>query len=66
MKQTVSLNHKQIACVSYDPDDGSLTIIYHRGERRRHPFADTAAFQTLLEDSNKVDILCQLLSRRFG
>jgi hypothetical protein len=66
MSHVIPLDHKQIAYVSYDPEERSLIVTYHRGMSSRHLSIDMEQFQGLLESSNKVDALIQLLSRKYG
>jgi len=63
MAHVVPLEHKQIAYVSYDPEERSLVVAYHRGASVRHLSIDWEQFQCVLDASNKVDELIKLLSR---
>ncbi len=63
MAHVVPLEHKQIAYVSYDPEERSLVVAYHRGASIRHLSIDWEQFQCVLDASNKVDELIKLLSR---
>jgi hypothetical protein len=62
MAMVVPLDHKQIAYVSYDPEERSLIVAYHKGESRCHTSVDLEQFQALLDSNNKVDMLCRLLN----
>ncbi|TLS51418.1 KTSC domain-containing protein [Paenibacillus antri] len=63
MAHVVPLEHKQIAYVSYDPEERSLVVAYHRGASIRHLSIDWEQFQRVLDASNKVDELIKLLPR---
>lgn len=62
MPIVLPLDHKQIAYVSYDPDEKCLVVVFHRGEVRRHEDIDQARFFDLLDSMNKVDTLCSLVA----
>jgi len=66
MAHVVPLAHKQIAYVSYNPEERSLVVMYHRGMSSTHLSIDLEQFQRLLESNNKVDDLMKLLSRTYG
>ena len=63
MAHVVPLEHKQIAYVTYDPEERSLVVAYHRGTSIRHLSIDWEQFQCVIDSSNKVDELIKLLSR---
>jgi hypothetical protein len=66
MAHVLPLDHKQIAYVSYDPEERTLIVTYHRGMSRTHLSIDMDQFQSLSESNNKVDELIRLLSKRYG
>ena len=64
MAHVVPLDHKQIAYVSYDPEERSLIVTYHRGTSVRHLSIDMEQFQTVLNSCNKIDALTKVLSKQ--
>jgi hypothetical protein len=62
MTIVVPLDHKQIAYVSYEPDEKCLIVTYHRGESRKHQDVDYMQFYDFVESGNKFDKLCSLMS----
>lgn len=62
MAIVVPLDHKQIAYVSYEPDEKCLIVTYHRGESRKHQDVDYMQFYDFVESGNKFDKLCSLMS----
>lgn len=62
MAHIIPMEHKQIAYVSYNPEDQSLIVTYYRGAPSTHLSIDMEQFETLLKSSNKVDGLSKLLS----
>lgn len=62
MSIVVPLDHKQIAYVSYDPDEQCLVVVTHRGHSQRHTDINNDKFFDLLESINKVDTLCSLMA----
>jgi hypothetical protein len=66
MAVVVPLDHKQIAYVSYIPEERSLIVTYHRGEQRCQRAVDPKQFETLINAINKVDELSRLLVSQDG
>ena len=63
MTVVVPLEHKQIAYVAYYPEDETLEIRFHRGERRLFPSVKSERFSMLLLAKNKVDALTLLITQ---
>ncbi len=61
MTVVVPIDHKQIAYVSYIPEERSLIVTYHRGEQRCQGAVDPKQFENLVHSINKVDELSRLL-----
>ncbi|HZG74633.1 MAG TPA: hypothetical protein VEZ72_02130 [Paenibacillus sp.] len=66
MTHVIPLDHKQIAFVSYDPEERSLVVTYHRGASIRHLSIDVEQFQFVMDSTNKIDALIKVLSRQFN
>ncbi|WP_199615485.1 hypothetical protein [Paenibacillus alkalitolerans] len=64
--QSVSLDHKQIAFVTFDPSIDALIIHFHKGDYRSISPVLSEEFETLAAADNKVDVLCKLIAGRNG
>jgi hypothetical protein len=62
--QFVSIEHKQIAYVTFDPSVDALIIHYHKGAFRTVSPVLSDEFDTLMAADNKVDVLCNLIAGR--
>ncbi|WP_274363401.1 hypothetical protein [Paenibacillus thermotolerans] len=62
--QSVSLDHKQIAYVTFDPSDDVLIIHYHKGEYKSVSPVLFEEFESLASADNKVDVLCSIMMRK--